>query len=79
MADGYEPGAPQYASEREVELKDGGTATVRVSVQNGKVVGGSFTVAPGYALSVDDIGKLGWDTAARSTLRSAPKTKEDSK
>ncbi len=72
----YDPNADSHTTEEIVELDDGNKVSMRLTVQDGAVVAGSFTSSPGYALKATGASALPWDKTARSALRAAPKEDE---
>ena len=72
----YDPSEQSYTAEESVELKDGNVVSMRVTVQDGDIVGGTFISSPGYSMKGTDVAALSWDKvakAARAAERSSQK------
>lgn len=75
----YDPNEQSYTSEESVELKDGNVVSVRVTVQNGDIVGGAFISSPGYSMKSTDVSALSWDKAAKAARAAERSTQKEEK
>lgn len=72
----FDPTKPIHTVEETQEVEDR-SYTVRLSVQDGCVVSGSFTLANGQEGKSSDPSKLDFAVIARRAFKSAPKVTTD--
>lgn len=74
----YDPTKEQAIVEEVIPGEDGGAqVTVRVSVQDGNVVSGSFFVGLGEGIKTTDIKNIPWEKVGRKALKAGREASDE--